>query len=114
MPGETNSSMGFLDLQFGAMDIISDGTTFDGSENKYNTSSGGGVGGGVVTAGNNAIDANVVVTSLNVVDLSTSQQQQQQNLDYTGSGQKTNAQQSSISSALTQSVSKQLLFFFIL
>lgn len=56
MPGETNSTMGFLDLQFGAMDIISDGTTFDGSSesNKYNAT-------GNVVVGNAGTGSGVVV-----------------------------------------------------
>lgn len=30
MPGDINSSMGYLDVQFGAMDFMSDGNAFDG------------------------------------------------------------------------------------
>lgn len=94
MPGETNSSMGFLDLQFGAMDIISDGATFDGDTNKFNTSG-----------------TNMDNTSSLNVDLNSTQQST--NLDYSSQQQqqKTGGQ-SSISSALTQGVSLLLFFFF--
>ncbi|XP_018321438.1 protein lingerer isoform X2 [Agrilus planipennis] len=32
MPGDLNSSIGFLDVQFGAMDFMSDGNSFDGDK----------------------------------------------------------------------------------
>lgn len=89
MPGDLNSSMGFLDLQFGAMDIISDGSTFDGvPEGKFNAS------------GTNLDNSSQTANSS--VDLTTGNQNP--TLDY--ASQKNT--QSSMSSALSQSVS--LLF----
>lgn len=35
MPGDLNTSMGFLDVQFGGMDLVSDPASFEDSSNKY-------------------------------------------------------------------------------
>lgn len=39
MPGDLNSSVGYLDVEFGALDLISDSSSFDGApENKFQSS----------------------------------------------------------------------------
>ncbi|XP_044740287.1 protein lingerer isoform X2 [Chrysoperla carnea] len=68
MPGDLNS-IGFLDVQFGGMDLVSDTTTFDDVTNKYTTSSAS----VVVSGGSNVLDN----TSSSVQQ--TSQQQVTQN-----------------------------------
>ncbi|KAJ8926036.1 hypothetical protein NQ315_009891 [Exocentrus adspersus] len=84
MPGDLNT-MGYLDVQFGAMDLIEGNTTFEGNmDNKYSN------------AQSNSIDAPISATAT-TLDLNNSNQ----NLDaYTAK----NTTQSSISSALSQSV----------
>ncbi|XP_045481233.1 protein lingerer isoform X2 [Harmonia axyridis] len=88
MPGDLNSSIGYLDVQFGAMDFMSDSSSFDGVvDQKY---------GGT----NNSSMENTVPPQTANLDLSNTNQNS--NLDAYSS--KTNAQ-SSISSALTQNLS---------
>lgn len=95
MPGDLNSSIGYLDVQFGAMDFMSDTNSFDGAnDSKYGSS-------------NNSGMDNPTVTSTGTMDLNTANQNS--NLD--AYSPKSNTQ-SSISSALTQSVSVKLVLRF--
>ncbi|KAG5873615.1 Protein lingerer, partial [Gonioctena quinquepunctata] len=88
MPGDLNTSIGYLDVQFGAMDLIDSNSSFDGAiDNKYGTSQ------------SNSMDTASTTPTTNL-DLNTSNQTS--NLD--GYSPKTNTQ-SSISSALSQSLS---------
>lgn len=86
MPGDLNSSMGYLDVQFGAMDLIDTNSSFDNSldSTKYN----------------NPQSNNLESSSTSNLDLSASNQNP--NLDVYSSKTMT---QNSISSALSQSVS---------
>lgn len=87
MPGDLNSSIGYLDVQFGAMDLIDGNSSFDSSiDGKYNTNT-------LETSTGNATAA---------LDISSSGQNGA-NLD--GYSPKASTQ-GSISSALSQSVSK--------
>lgn len=89
MPGDLNSSIGYLDVQFGAMDIILDGNSFDAvSDSKYGTT-------------NNAnLDGSTSAPSSNL-DLNSASQNA--SLDpYVSAKSNT---QSSISSAISQGVS---------
>uniref|UniRef100_A0A6P7FAI0 Protein lingerer isoform X2 n=1 Tax=Diabrotica virgifera virgifera TaxID=50390 RepID=A0A6P7FAI0_DIAVI len=94
MPGDLNSSIGYLDVQFGAMDLIDANSSFDGGiETKY----------GTTTQSTNSIEAASVVTpSGGSLDLSSSSVNQNSSLD--AYSPKTNTQ-NSISSALSQSLS---------
>ncbi|KAJ8946416.1 hypothetical protein NQ314_008898 [Rhamnusium bicolor] len=88
MPGDLNSSIGYLDVQFGAMDLIDSTSSFEGGiDGKYSS-----------TQSNN-LDASAVVPASNL-DLNTSNQ----NSTLDAYSPKTNTQ-SSISSALSQSLS---------
>nr|XP_022907308.1 protein lingerer isoform X1 [Onthophagus taurus]XP_022907309.1 protein lingerer isoform X1 [Onthophagus taurus]XP_022907310.1 protein lingerer isoform X1 [Onthophagus taurus]XP_022907311.1 protein lingerer isoform X1 [Onthophagus taurus]XP_022907312.1 protein lingerer isoform X2 [Onthophagus taurus] len=87
MPGDLKS-IGLLDVQFGAMDLISDGISFDAvSDAKFNSS--------------NSASMDVTNSSSSNIDLSTTNQTQ--TMESYATQQKTNAQ-SSISSSLTQSL----------
>ncbi|XP_017768779.1 PREDICTED: protein lingerer isoform X2 [Nicrophorus vespilloides] len=89
MPGDLNSSIGYLDLQFGAMDMMSD-SSFDGvSESKYSNAT---PLDGTVSAGQNSnIDLNAQnTTTSSPLDAYSPQKPSAQN---------------SISSALTQNLS---------
>lgn len=90
MPGDL--SIGCLDLQFGAMDVIGDSNSFEGSvgsdSNKYGGMTGSAMDGSVSTSGSN-IDLNNSAGNVSMDAYSPS---------------KPNTQ-SSISSALSQSVS---------
>ncbi|KAK9875299.1 hypothetical protein WA026_007697 [Henosepilachna vigintioctopunctata] len=88
MPGDLNSSIGYLDVQFGAMDFMSDGGSFEGvvDPSKY------------VASTNSAAMENVTPANANM-DLSN--QGQNANLD---AYSPKNSAQSSITSALTQSL----------
>ncbi|GLV43563.1 lingerer [Carabus blaptoides fortunei] len=88
MPGDLNSSVGYLDVQFGALDFI-DGNTFDGVTDKFSTSN------------NTGMEGTTPVPTSNL-DLSAVSQPTA--LDgYTSSPPKPSQPQSSISSALSQS-----------
>ena len=88
MPGDLNSTIGYLDVQFGAMDFMSDSNSFDAvNDNKY----------GSTNASN--LDS-TTVTSTGNMDLNAANQ----NSTLDAYSPKSNTQ-SSISSALTQSVS---------
>lgn len=86
MPGDLNSSIGYLDVQFGAMDIMLDGNSFD-SDTKFGSTN------------STTLDSTTAPPSSNM-DLNASTQQ---NLDAYSSA-KSNTQ-SSISSAISQGVS---------
>ncbi|KAL3285848.1 hypothetical protein HHI36_000368 [Cryptolaemus montrouzieri] len=87
MPGDLNSSIGYLDVQFGAMDFMSDSSSFDGVvDAKYGQA-------------NSASMDNSVPTPTANLDLTNTNQNS--NLD--AYSPKSNAQ-SSISSALTQNL----------
>lgn len=88
MPGDLNSSIGYLDVQFGAMDLIDSNTSFDSTmdSTKYNS-----------TQTNNLESSTASTANL---ELNTSSQNP--NLDVYSPKAMT---QSSISSALSQSVS---------
>lgn len=88
MPGDLNSSIGYLDVQFGAINFMSDSSSFDGvNDGKYNSAN---LDSATGTTGN--LDLNNANQSSTLETYSP----------------KSNAQ-SSISSALTQSVSN---FYF--
>lgn len=90
MPGDLNS-IGYLDVQFGAMDLIDPNTPFEGNmDSKYGS------------AQSNNIDATAATPAGNL-DLNTSNQ----NANLDAYSPKNNTQ-SSISSALSQSVSARL------
>lgn len=85
MPGDLNSSIGYLDVQFGAMDIMLDGNTFDAtSDVKFGTTNSTGLDGG-----NSNLDLGSAAQNTSIDAYSAA---------------KSNAQ-SSISSAIAQSVS---------
>ncbi|XP_063933027.1 protein lingerer isoform X3 [Zophobas morio] len=87
MPGDLNSTIGYLDVQFGAMDFMSDSNSFDAvNDNKY----------GSTNASN--LDS-TTVTSTGNMDLNAANQ----NSTLDAYSPKSNTQ-SSISSALTQSL----------
>ncbi|XP_023013390.2 ubiquitin-associated protein-like lingerer isoform X1 [Leptinotarsa decemlineata] len=89
MPGDLNSSIGYLDVQFGAMDLIDSNSSFDGNmDTKYSV-------GSQLTS----LDINSVTTAS---PLELNSANQNSNLD--GYSPKNNAQ-SSISSVLSQSLS---------
>lgn len=99
MPGDLNSSIGYLDVQFGAMDLIDSNSSFDSTIDKidkYNS-----------TQTNNL--EQVSATSTANLDLNTSNQNP--NLDVYSPKTMT---QSSISSALSQSVSITLFWVFLI
>lgn len=89
MPGELNSSIGYLDVQFGAMDLIDANSSFDNTidSTKYNNSQ------------TNNMESSSTASSANL-DLNSSNQNP--NLDVYSAKTIT---QSSISSALSQGVS---------
>lgn len=89
MPGDLNSSMGYLDVQFGAMDLIDTNSSFDSTidSSKYNNPQ------------TNNLESSSTASTANL-DLNASNQNP--NLDVYSSKTMT---QSSISSALSQSVS---------
>ncbi|XP_044747574.1 protein lingerer isoform X3 [Coccinella septempunctata] len=88
MPGDLNSSIGYLDVQFGAMDFMSDSSSFDGVvDQKYGST-------------NNSSMENAVPQQSANLDLNNSNQNS--NLD--AYSPKSNVQ-SSINSALTQNLS---------
>ncbi|XP_008195618.2 protein lingerer isoform X1 [Tribolium castaneum] len=90
MPGDLNSSIGYLDVQFGAMDFMSDTNSFDSvNDNKYGSSNPSGL-------------DNTAVTSTGNMDLNTNQ-----NSTLDAYSPKSNTQ-SSISSALTQSLTESI------
>lgn len=122
MPGDINSSIGYLDVQFGAMDLI-DSNSFDSESNKYSASqtttggasSGGGsvqgqAGGGANTANQTSLDNTNTAsqTVVNNLDLTGANVVQNATLD--GYSQKINTQ-SSISATLTQNVSGCFVVF---
>lgn len=89
MPGDLNSSIGYLDVQFGAINFMSDSSSFDGvNDGKYNSAN---LDSATGTTGN--LDLNNANQSSTLETYSP----------------KSNAQ-SSISSALTQSVSNFFIF----
>ncbi|KAB0803651.1 hypothetical protein PPYR_00621 [Photinus pyralis] len=92
MPGDINSSIAYLDVQFGAMDFISDASSFDGVvDNKFSPTN----------------DTNLTSTlqtpnsNIDLMDLSQSVQNPP--LDVYAS--KPNTQQSSITTVLSQNIS---------
>lgn len=88
MPGDINSSIGYLDVQFGAMDFMSDGSTFDGvADNKFSPTNDANLASTIQTPNSN-IDLNQTVSN--------------PPLDVYSS--KTNTQQSSITTALSQNL----------
>ncbi|KAF5282550.1 hypothetical protein FQA39_LY04957 [Lamprigera yunnana] len=88
MPGDINSSIGYLDVQFGAMDFMSDSSSFDGvSDNKFSPT-------------NDTNLTNTIQTSNTNIDLS--QAVPNPPLDVYSS--KTNTQQNSITTALSQNL----------
>lgn len=88
MPGDLNSSVGYLDVQFGALDFM-DGNTFDGVTDKF------------ATPNNTGMEGTTPAPTSNL-DLSAVSQPTA--LDgYTSSPPKPTQPQSSISSALSQS-----------
>lgn len=89
MPGDLNSSIGYLDVQFGAMDLIDANSSFDNTldSTKFNN------------APANNLEVSSTTSSANL-DLNNSNQNP--NLDVYSPKTMT---QSSISSALSQSVS---------
>lgn len=90
MPGDLNSNIGYLDVQFGAMDFMSDGSNFDGSSDaKYNST-------GDVPLGNS--------TSVQNSNLDLNQTPQSASIDSYSATKSTS--QSGISSSLSQNVSK--------
>lgn len=87
MPGDINSSMTYLDVQFGAMDFMSDTSSFDGVDNKFSPTN----------------DTNLTSTMQppnSNIDLSQSVQNPP--LDVYSS--KPNTQQSSITTVLSQNI----------
>lgn len=90
MPGDLNSSVGFVDVEFGALDMISDSNSFDGvSDNKFTSNSGSGME-STTPAPSSSLDLSAV--------------SQPSALDsYTNSPPKPTQPQSSINSALSQS-----------
>lgn len=92
MPGDINSSIGYLDVQFGAMDIMLDGNTFDSvSDNKFGTT--------------NASNLETSTAPSSNIDLNSSTQNTSMDA-YSSAKPNT---QSSISSAISQGVSN--IFF---
>lgn len=88
MPGDLNSSIGYLDVQFGAMDIMLDGNSFDAvSDSKFGS------------ANSSNLDSTATAPSSNL-DLNSASQ----NASLDPYAAKTNAQ-SSISSGIPQGVS---------
>lgn len=98
MPGDLKS-IGLLDVQFGAMDLISDNMPFESADAKFNATN---------SAKMEAANAGQATPSSNM-DLNSSSQNSTMDA-YSTQQQKTNAQ-SSISPALSQSVR---FFFFLL
>lgn len=99
MPGDLNSSIGYLDVQFGAMDFMSESGSFDSTtDTKFSP-----------TNDVNLANSNQTQNS----NIEINQTNQNASIDaYSTSKQNT---QSSISSALTQSVSvKNIEFTFVL
>lgn len=93
MPGDLNSSIGYLDVQFGAMDLMDTSASFDGGiDTKY----------GNTTQPATLEAVSVVSGTGGNLDLSSTSVNQNSTLD--AYSPKTNAQ-NSISSALSQSVS---------
>lgn len=88
MPGDLNSSIGYLDVQFGALDIMLDGNTFD-ADTKF----------GATNSTN--LDNTTTVPS-STLDLNSSTQQNSALDPYSSTKPTT---QSSISSAISQGVS---------
>lgn len=92
MPGDLNSSVGYLDVEFGALDLISDTSSFDGvSDNKFVSNTSTSVLENSTTVPTSNLDNMVVVSQPSTLDT------------YTSSPPKPAQTQSSISSALTQS-----------
>lgn len=92
MPGDLNS-VGYLDVQFGAMDLISDNTTFEATtDTKFSPTN------------NTNLDNSTGTVNSNL-DLGTGNQNS--TLDAYSTQQKSNTQ-SSISSVLSQNVSNKL------
>lgn len=90
MPGDLNSNIGYLDVQFGAMDFMSDGSTFDGvPDSKFNSA-------GDVSLANS--------TSMQNSNLDLNQASQQNTpMDSYAAANKSSTQ-GSITSALSQNV----------
>lgn len=91
MPGDLNSSVGYLDVEFGALDLISDSNSFDGvSDNKFGTNTSSGLESNTAVPVS-SLDMGGVVSQSTTLDT------------YTSSPPKPAPTQSSISSALSQS-----------
>lgn len=89
MPGDLNSNIGYLDVQFGAMDFMSDGSTFDGvPDSKFNST-------GDVSHANS--------TSMQNSNLDLNQSAQNAPMDSYSVANKSSTQ-GSITSALSQNV----------
>ncbi|XP_056647159.1 protein lingerer isoform X2 [Diorhabda sublineata] len=94
MPGDLNASIGYLDVQFGALDIIDTNSSFDsGMDTKYSG-----------TAQSNSLEVPSVVTPVATTNLDLTSTSVNQNSNLDTYSPKTNAQ-NSISSAMSQSLS---------